>query len=410
MAAAITPAMSWYEQRSLLLDIQASLQWLGGIRALKRRVRTELIELGIDAHVAIAISAPGAWLLTMHMQRQMTPPTWRYGLSARRLMQRLDALPIGLLTGAKPYQVWLQRLGCYALGQVRALDRNELATRTHPDLLLALDQAYGQAPFTYHPVKLPPQFYERISLPRLIEHVTALQWHLQRLLTQLCQWLKQKHLAITELECRLHHRDRRRAWQPTVLMLAIAEPSDDIDVLWRWLQTRLERIDLPAPVSDISLVSRTLLIRNQHNLSLFVDEHTSNQSVLKTLDLLRARLGQAQVQQASIRADYRPEAANNWQPSNDPVTSLPGVLDWGAHCPAWLLSAPKALKIRHDQPQLNGPLHLLQGPYRIETGWWDHSFAMRDYFVASDQSARRYWIYRERDNVAARWFLHGLFG
>ena len=34
----------------------------------------------------------------------------------------------------------------------------------------------------------------------------------------------------------------------------------------------------------------------------------------------------------------------------------------------------------------------------------------RDYFVAQDQRAVRYWIYRERDTEQARWFLHGFFG
>ncbi len=61
-------------------------------------------------------------------------------------------------------------------------------------------------------------------------------------------------------------------------------------------------------------------------------------------------------------------------------------------------------------PGAQGPLHLVCGPYRIETGWWQDRWALRDYFVAADRSARRDWIYRERDHMHASWFLHGFFG
>ena len=39
----------------------------------------------------------------------------------------------------------------------------------------------------------------------------------------------------------------------------------------------------------------------------------------------------------------------------------------------------------------------MRGPERIESGWWDPQLTVRDYFVAEDEAAARYWIYRERD-------------
>ena len=78
--------------------------------------------------------------------------------------------------------------------------------------------------------------------------------------------------------------------------------------------------------------------------------------------------------------------------------------------PFWLLSKPLALKVQANRPHYGTPLHLLQGPERIESGWWDGLRIARDYFVAQDKNAVRYWIYRERDIDHARWFLHGFFG
>ncbi|MGL4573841.1 MAG: DNA polymerase Y family protein, partial [Burkholderiaceae bacterium] len=91
--------------------------------------------------------------------------------------------------------------------------------------------------------------------------------------------------------------------------------------------------------------------------------------------------------------------------------------------PAWLLTQPVQLEVRHDIPQYGGPLRRLTRLYRIETGWWegaDHAHtgpALRDYFIARSERAGLLWIYRERPASLAtvqgaqksRWFLHGFY-
>ena len=415
-AATLTPTMVWRE-RVLLLDIEASLQWLGGIRGLKRQTQREIAAVVADGYIVMARTALGAWLLALEGSPQPAGWRWRYALSAQRLSQRLDRVAMTCLPQTQPYRDWFAHLGCHVLGQLRALDRSELQARTSRELLNALDQAYGQAVFTYQPLTLPVQFHQRHELPRLIQDTAALEPYIKRLLDALCIWLKANHLAVSRLECRLHHRDRQRAHQPTVITLSIAQASDEHALLWRWFSVRLDRMTLPAQVSDIAMLTRTLCARQERNLRLFDDDTQTNSSVSQTLDLLRARLGQASVRQAQPKADHRTEVANTWLASGDTATAPASAdansltqTDWGTHCPAWLLPEPKALSTRQDQPQLQGPLRLLQGPWRVETGWWDQQLVARDYFVASDTSARRYWIYRERDQTRARWFLHGLFG
>jgi protein ImuB len=83
--------------------------------------------------------------------------------------------------------------------------------------------------------------------------------------------------------------------------------------------------------------------------------------------------------------------------------------------PIWLLAQPQPLPERRSQPWLDGgPLQLLAGPERIESGWWDGAPALRDYFVASAADGALVWIYRARlpggDAGADGWFLHGRFG
>ena len=59
-------------------------------------------------------------------------------------------------------------------------------------------------------------------------------------------------------------------------------------------------------------------------------------------------------------------------------------------------------------PHHGGPLRLLSGPERIESGWWDGADVARDYFIAQDSDGGLLWIYRER-HTPAGWFLHGVF-
>jgi protein ImuB len=54
-------------------------------------------------------------------------------------------------------------------------------------------------------------------------------------------------------------------------------------------------------------------------------------------------------------------------------------------------------------------LQLIDGPERLETGWWDEDGIARDYYTAADSGGRRLWVFRNRAR-ASSWYLHGYFG
>jgi protein ImuB len=76
-----------------------------------------------------------------------------------------------------------------------------------------------------------------------------------------------------------------------------------------------------------------------------------------------------------------------------------------------LLPRPKPLPEINGRPQHSGPLTLLAGPERIESGWWDAEEPgatgdiRRDYFVALSSRHEWLWVYRSPGG----WFLHGFF-
>jgi len=82
--------------------------------------------------------------------------------------------------------------------------------------------------------------------------------------------------------------------------------------------------------------------------------------------------------------------------------------------PVWLMQQPEPLVERDAGPLLDGQaLHLLSGPERIETGWWDAGLLERAYYIAQQPGGALVWVYRARRPVAPQapsWFLQGRFG
>ena len=106
-----------------------------------------------------------------------------------------------------------------------------------------------------------------------------------------------------------------------------------------------------------------------------------------------------------------------WTSAQFQFIDLPDAL-----APTWLLREPLPLEVAEGgQPCHHGPLRLLAGPRRVETGWWPDPaapgapVAARDYYIAQNPAAELLWVYRERATSAApsaagpRWFLHGLY-
>ena len=98
-------------------------------------------------------------------------------------------------------------------------------------------------------------------------------------------------------------------------------------------------------------------------------------------------------------ADHRPERASAHADSPQAIESRATPPR-----PLWLLDPPRPAP---------ADLTLIQGPERIETGWWDGASVRRDYFRALDTQGRQLWVYRRLEPPASGapvYYLHGLFG
>lgn len=397
-----TPELALAEQDSLLLDVGASLLAFGGPRRLCHRIRASLLHLGFHARLGMAPTAQGAWLLARHPRASR-----RRATQHTTLARRLAALPCSLLPLAQPHRAWLDGIGCRTLGELDALPRAGLQRRCGTDLLAALDRAHGRATELFTWIVPPALFQARLELVERIEHTHAVMFVAQRLIHQMTGWLTARHKAVTRIELLLEHEKGRHAIAPTTVQISLAEPACHPEHLLRLLKENLGALELGAPVIAVALNTPDIVDRPPPSESLFPEPGGTAADHRRLLELLKARLGVDNVLQPTPVADHRPEAANMWSPAPVPrqrETFPPPP----ATRPFWLLDTPIALVMQQHRPVYGSRLRMLQGPDRIESGWWDDGKASRDYYIAECEKQCRYWIYQERSDDM-RWFLHGKF-
>lgn len=399
-----TPQASFAQDATILLDIGASLSLFGGIRNLCARVRRTVRQLGLSASLSCAPTAAGAALLARHGGART--------LKQRQLQRRLNRLPVAALPATTPYLDWLDGIGCRTLADLRRLPRAGLQRRGDTHMLDVLDYAYGDAVELHHWIEAPLHFRQRVELNERIEHAEAALHTVQALLAQLCGWLSARHLAVTQVRVQLEHERGRQAVAPTLIDLALAEPTWQDMHLIRLLKERLAQLEISAPIIAIALEAAQTEPMAPASDNLFPEPGGTPADHQRLIELLVARLGAEQVQHAAPLADYRPEQANRWVP----VTHAASPLDERPlpPRPTWLLEQPIALLMRQHRPYYGSRLHPVSPPERIESGWWNGLLVTRDYYIAEGANHCHYWIYRERigdvDGVEPHWYLHGLFG
>lgn len=396
-ALQFTPAVSIAPPADMLLELAGSLKLFGGLHRLCAQVEKGLAALGYNASIACAPTPFAAQLFA------------RAGLAVRiqhrdALYYSLDKLPVDLLDQPPDVISTLHDIGVRALGECLRLPRDGLARRFGRDLLDDLDRALGSIPDPRASFIPPSGFAASLQLPAPVQQADMLLFAVRRLLVELCGFLAATGNGVHCMRLTLSHEDRAA----TQVEIKLAAASRDIDHLLNVLRERLSRVSLPCPATAIALTSEQLLPLSSRNLSFLPDAAHRAEAIVKLIERLRARLGDDAVLGLNTVMDHRPECA--WQvcePGNGGTAGEFPPQSPSAR-PLWLLHCPQPLREIASIPCHNGPLTLLAGPERIESGWWDGNDVARDYFIARNPAQSLLWVYRERRG-SGRWYLHGLF-
>jgi protein ImuB len=317
----------------------------------------------------------------------------------------------------------MEAMGLRTVAALRRQPRGGLARRFGPGLLSTLDRAWGSASDPLEPISPPLCFHGQAELWARADHADALIGGAQVLLTRLLAWAQARHARVQRFTLLLHHDSRLRANSQgeagvhvSRLEIALAEPTGDARHLQAVLRERLAREPLAAPVHTLGLECDEPVLGPPPDGELFPSLAGQQEGLMRLVERLQARLGADAVQRLAVQADHRPERASVREAVTGPSAAhpLPPLPGHRLTRPTWLLPQPQAMAERQSRPWLSGqPLHLLAGPERIETGWWDGDLVCRDYFIAQQPDGALLWIYRLRPAPPAGepgWFLQGRFG
>jgi len=402
----------------LLLEIRGSLQLFGDIRDLRQQVESGLLDQGFKPSIAIAPTAlASTWLARAGKNASID--------DMRNLTGALSPLPLRCLEWPQPVRESLNGMGIYCIGDCLRLPRGGFAKRFGAARLLQLDRALGRLPDPRKGYRAPERFCEECELCEEQDHSERLLTVCRQLLSNLERFLTTRQIEVRHVQFSFFH-----LRQPaTHLALGCVQAGRRTEQWCELLAIRFDRLTLPEPVIAIRLRSGAAQSMQADAGNLFQGKGRQHStSITHLMERLSARIGDEAVHGITTVAEHRPQYAwctaeakgrlppcaampNNWYAQASPLllTDMRRTSSLLLRRPLWMLPQPLPLATPRGHPEYHGPLKLLDGPERLETGWWDGNGIARDYYVAINSKGVHLWIYQTR-NREATWHLHGIFG
>jgi protein ImuB len=402
-ALQFTSLVSIEMPNSLLLEIKGSVKLFGSLELLHEGLAAVWERLAWRVQRATAPTTLAAlWLARAGIPSCIEDP--------RSLAGALAELPIACTAWEPERLQTLRSMGITRLGELLRLPRAGVARRLSPAAVLDLDIALARQTAPRRAFVPRERFRRRCDFETEIETVAYLQKALEPLIEHCAQFLRERQAGVQALELKLRH----RVLSVTRVRVGLASITSDRRRLADVLDEKLGRLELPAPVRGMELLSGSLQPLSGSSLDAFAGLRGGGRDTAPELvERLRARLGESAVYGIECIPEHRPEAA--WQRVHElqltPAARTGSVRDWRLQDdmprPVWLLAEPLLLSAAQLGQLAQGALALEGGPERIESGWWDGKGVARDYYVARQMHGARWWIFQERQTK--RWYLHGVF-
>lgn len=359
--------------RALLLEVESSLGLFGPWPRFEQRLRDELTDLGFQHRIVLAPNAAAARALAnVHDGLAVMDNT--------ELRKQIESLPLKRCGLAAEQVNALARMGLRQVKQLLALPRATLARRFPAAVLHHLDTLLGLQPLALGSYLPADEFDTRIEFNFEVQSQQALLFPLRRLLADLNAFLAGRDCSVQQFMLYLQH----RALDDTCIPVGLLTPERDAQLLFEVVRSRLEQLQLPAPVLALRLLARDLPAFTPQHPTLLIERPQQSQPWDQLRERLRARLGDQAVYGLVAQADHRAESS--WR--RDTQGAGQAHVQLGAR-PGWLL--PEAQPLDDLLPEM------LAGPERIETGWWDGADQRRDYYVVRTRDGRVAWAWQAVD-------------
>src|SRR5436190_806892 len=290
----------------------------------------------------------------------------------------------------------LHKWGIHTLGQLAALDKEQLGARRGPEAVRMWERANGQSNRMLKLIRPPESFEESFEFEREIETAEPLLFMLRRFLEQLAVRLSAIYLVAKELPLRITFANN----QSYERVFKIPQPTTDVDLLFRMLQTHLENFRSEHPLVPVALSAEPIKPAGEQ-FGLFETTLRNPQQLLETLARLTALLGGDRIGTPVLEETHRPDAfcmkpfawSSNEPPSSSPSpphgekeSPLPegegrvrephAILQWVA-LRRFRPAMSTSVLLDEDNPrhvrsaEMSGKVIDERGPYFLSGNWWD---------------------------------------
>src|SRR5437660_6857037 len=297
----------------------------------------------------------------------------------------------------------LHKWGIHTIGQLAALDKQQLGARLGPEAIRMWERANGQSSRVIKLIRPPESFEESFEFENEIETAEPLLFMLRRFLEQLAIRLSGIYLVAKELTLRVTFTDK----QIYERIFKIPQPTNNVDLLFRMLHTHLENFKSEYPIVGVALSAQPIRPAREQ-FGLFETTLRNPNQLSETLARLTALLGADRVGTPVLEETHRPDAFRMeplvWKSSTgfQPVgqADVPACKETGRQDACLSHShdgcAPLSPALRRFRPAApasvfsteNSPAHIRsakinskiaeqRGPYLASGNWWDEAAWVR---------------------------------
>jgi protein ImuB len=271
----------------------------------------------------------------------------------------------------------LHKWGIHTLGQLAALDKEQLAARLGPEAVRMWERANGQSNRVLKLIRPPESFEESFEFENEIETAEPLLFILRRFLEQLAMSLSAIYLVTKELTLRITFTDKEIYER----VFKIPEPTNNIDLLFRMLHTHLENFKSEHAIIAVALSAQPIK-PGREQFGLFETTLRNPNRLSETLARLTGLLGADRVGTPVLEETHRPDAFRMEQ-----FAWQVGAIDLNRPKP---IEPPFRTALRRFRPVISasvlldgdGPAHVRngdlqgkilkqRGPYLFSGNWWD---------------------------------------
>src|SRR6266516_3424492 len=197
----------------------------------------------------------------------------------------------------------LHKWGIHTLGQLAALDKEQLAARLGPEAVRMWERANGKSERLLKLVRPPESFDESFEFENEIETTEPLLFMLRRFLEQLAVRLSGIYFVAKELTLRITFTNKQQYER----CFKIPQPTNDVDLLFRMLHTHLENFKSEYPIVAVALNAQPIKPAKEQ-FGLFETTLRNPHQLSETLARLTALLGSERVGTPVIEETHRPDA------------------------------------------------------------------------------------------------------